>query len=135
MRGEALDEAALGWHGLEGDRRYAVRRLDELGGFPWLTASRLPSLILYTPTVPTHVRTPEGEDLPLLGGALAVDIGRRLSSPVEVMQLRHGIFDEASLSVITSDTVNEVLRAAGCSGDARRFRPNVLLRSTRAVPF
>jgi hypothetical protein len=135
MRGEPLDAATLGWHGLDGDRRYAVRRLEERSGFPWLTASKLPSLILYAPAVPTHVRTPEGEELPLLGEALAADIGRRLGSPVELMQLRHGIFDEASLSVITSDTVNEVLRAAGCDGDARRFRPNVLLRSTRAVPF
>ncbi len=33
MRGQPVDDAVLGWHGLEGDRRFAFRRLDERGGF------------------------------------------------------------------------------------------------------
>jgi len=37
--------------------------------------------------------------------------------------------------VITSDTVREVCRLAGERDDFRRFRPNVLVRSARAVPF
>ena len=49
MRGGPLDAATLGWHGLDGDRRLAFRRLDERGGFPWLTATKLPDLILFTP--------------------------------------------------------------------------------------
>jgi hypothetical protein len=52
-----------------------------------------------------------------------------------MMELRHGIFDEATISVITSDTVREVCRLAEKSLDVRRFRPNVVVRSTRAVPF
>jgi uncharacterized protein YcbX len=144
MRGEPLQAAALGWHGLEGDRRFALRRLHERGGFPWLSAGKLPELILYTPragaegngeALPTHVLTPEGEALPLFGEALAAEIGRRHGAPVEMMQLRHGVFDDATVSVITSDTVGEVCRLAGTSADARRFRPNILVRSTRAVPF
>src|SRR4051812_27025541 len=87
MRGEPLDTAVLGWHGLDGDRRLALRRIDERGGFPWLSASTLPELILFTPqrredgggeALPTHVLTPEGEAMPVFGGALAADIGRRL---------------------------------------------------------
>ena len=122
MRGEPLDNAALGWHGLDGDRRLAFRRLDEHGGFPWLTASKLPDLILFTPqrredgnggALPTYVLTPEGEKLPLFGEALAAEVGRRYGAPVEMMQLKHGIFDDASVSVITSDTVREVCRLAG----------------------
>ena len=105
MRGEPLDAATLGWHGIDGDRRLAFRRLDERGGFPWLTASKLPELILFTPqrredgigeALPTHVRTPEGEELPLFGEALAADVGRRHGAPVEMMQLKHGIFDEGA---------------------------------------
>jgi uncharacterized protein YcbX len=38
MRGEPLDAATLGWHGLDGDRRFAFRRLDERGGFNENTA-------------------------------------------------------------------------------------------------
>lgn len=144
MRGEPLDAATLGWHGLDGDRRLAFRRLDERGGFPWLSASKLPDLISFTPVrredgngeaLPTHVRTPAGEEMPLFGEALAAEVGRRYGAPVQMMQLNHGIFDEASISVITSDTVREIGRVAGRSADMRRFRPNIVVRSTRAVPF
>jgi len=144
MRGEPLDAATLGWYGLDGDRRLAFRRIDERGGFPWLIASKLPELVVFTPqrrgdgngdALPTHVRTPEGEELPLLGEALAAEVGRRYGAPVQVMQLNHGMFDEATVSVITSDTAREICRLAGRSADIRRFRPNIVVRSTRAVPF
>ncbi len=141
MRGEPLDAATLGWHGLDGDRRFAFRRLDERGGFPWLTAGKLADLVCFTPErrgdgdAPTHVLTPEGEAMPLFGEALAAEIGRRHGAPVEMMRLDHGIFDDGTLSVITSDTAREVCRLAGKPDDIRRFRPNVVVRSTRAVPF
>jgi hypothetical protein len=41
MSAEPLEVADLGWHGLDGDRRLAFRRVDDRGGFPWLTASTL----------------------------------------------------------------------------------------------
>jgi uncharacterized protein len=143
MRGEPLDAATLGWHGLDGDRRLALRRLEAHGDSPWLVASKLRELILFSPqrrdedreALPTHVRTPEGDELPLFGATLAAEIGRRHGAPVEMMQWKHGIFDEASISVITSDTVREIGRLAGRSADIRRFRPNIVVRSTRAIPF
>lgn len=144
MAGEALEAADLGWHGLSGDRRLAFRRLDDRGGFPWLTASRLPELIRYVPQrlgpagggdLPTHVRTPEGEDLAVFGHELAQEVGRRHGSPVEMMHLDRGIFDEASISVIASATVSQVAALAAQPPDVRRFRPNILIASRRAVPF
>jgi uncharacterized protein len=142
MAGEALDAAGLGWDGIDGDRRLAFRRLDDRGGFPWLTAGRLPGLVLFTPRrgeggdgLPAHVRTPEGEELPLFGEALAAEVGRRYGSPVQMMQLNHGIFDDSSVSVITSGTVREIGRLAQRAPDARRFRPNILVRSAREAPF
>src|SRR5688572_3793863 len=144
MLGETLDVADLGWHGLEGDRRLAFRRADVSGGFPWLTASKLPELILFAPQrrgpavdgeLPTHVRTPEGQELPVFGQELAAEVGRRHGSPVEMMHLNRGIFDEASISVIASATVGEVARLADQRPDVRRFRPNILIASTRSVPF
>jgi uncharacterized protein YcbX len=144
MRGEPLGAAGLGWHGLEGDRRLAFRRLDERGGFPWLTGTNLPALILFTPqrrdgsnghALPSHVLTPEGEAMPPFGEALAADVGRRAKAHVQMTELRQGIFDEASISVITSGTARAVCGLAGTAADVRRFRPNILVRSARAVPF
>ena len=144
MSGELLDFAELGWHGLDGDRRLAFRRSGDRGGFPWVTASKLPELILYAPqrrgpvdgeNLPTHVRTPEGEELAVFGQELATDVGRRCGSPVEMMHLNRGIFDEASISVITSATVGEIGSLTGQPPDVRRFRPNILIKSLRSVPY
>jgi len=144
MGGERLEAAKLGWHGLDGDRRLAFRRMDDRGGFPWLTASKFPDLLLFAPhrredgaqgDLPRHVRTPDGEEMPVFGEDLATEVGRRYGAPVEMMQLDHGIFDEASISVIAFDTVREIARLAGQSPDVRRFRPNVVVRLLRSVPF
>ena len=149
MRGEALEAANLGWHGLEGDRRLAFRRMADRSGMPWLTASKLPDLVLFAPQrregdaredgaqgdLPTHVCTPDGQEMPVFAEELAAEVGRRYGAPVQMMQLRHGIFDEASISVIASDTVREIGRLAGQSLDIRRFRPNVVVRLLRSVPF
>jgi len=143
MRGERLEVANLGWHGLEGDRRLAFRRMNDHSGFPWLTASKLPELILFAPhgsngaqgNLPTHIRTPDGQELPVFGEDLANEIGRRYGAPVQMMQLKQGIFDEASISVIAMDTVCEISRLAGQSPDVRRFRPNIAVRLLRPAPF
>jgi uncharacterized protein YcbX len=144
MAGERLEAADLGWHGTEGDRRLAFRRINDRSSFPWLSASKLPDLIRFIPLcgegggqgdVPTHVRTPDGIVLPIFGEELAADVARRYGAPVEMMQLKHGIFDEASLSVIALDTVNEIARLAGQGADVRRFRPNVVVRLLQPAPF
>jgi uncharacterized protein len=148
MAGERLEAANLGWHGVEGDRRLAFRRMriDDRSGFPWLTASKLPDLLRFAPLrredgahgdlhLPTHIRTPDGEELPVFGEELAAEVRRRYGAPVQMTQLKHGIFDEASISVIALDTVREISRLAGQSPDVRRFRPNVVVRSLRSLPF
>lgn len=144
MGGERLEVAQLGWHGLEGDRRLAFCRLKDRSGFPWLTAGKLPDLLRFAPLrcedggqedLPTHIRTPDGELMPVFGEDLAAEIGRRYGAPVQMMQLKQGIFDEASVSVIASDTVHEIARLAGVSQDVRRFRPNVVVRLLRSYPF
>jgi uncharacterized protein len=144
MRGEPLEVADVGWHGLDGDRRLALRRIEDRGGFPWLTATRLPELILFTPqrrgpgvgaSLPTHVRTPEGAELAVFSQELAKDIGGRHGAPVEMMHLDRGIFDEASISVITCATVGDIGRLAAQPADVRRFRPNILISALRSVPF
>jgi uncharacterized protein YcbX len=143
MGGERLEVVNLGWHGLEGDRRLAFRRIEDRSGFPWLTASKLPDLVRFVPRrrdgapgdIPTHVRTPDGEEMTVFGEELAAEVGRRYGALVQMMQLKHGIFDEASISVIAMDTVCEISRLAGQSPDVRRFRPNVVVRLLQPAPF
>ena len=134
----------MGWHGIDGDRRLAFRRVDDRSGFPWLTASKLPELILFSPQhrkdsaeedVPMYIRAPDGGEMAVFGDELAAEVGRRYGAPVQMIQLKQGIFDEACISVITSDTVREIGRLAERSLDTRRFRPNVAVRLLRPVPF
>ncbi len=144
MGGEALEAGNLGWHGLEGDRRFAFRKIDDRGGFPFLTASQLPDLVRFVPLrrgddapagLPTHVRTPDGDEMAIFSDELAAEVGRRCGTPVQMMQFNHGIFDEGTLSVIALDTVHEISRLAGIDPDVRRFRPNVVVRLRSPAPF
>lgn len=143
MAGIQTDSAFLGWHGLQGDRRFAFRRLNVKSDFPWLTASRLPELLLYEPLLddnaeepaPTHVRTPEGTILPLESTELQNSIAEKLGSPVELMKLKHGIFDEASVSVINIATISALSREAEQNLDTRRFRANIIIATEMQTSF
>lgn len=146
MAGESLDTARLGWHGLEGDRRFAFRRLTDTSSFPWLTASKLPELLLYKPfcldkndgELPTHVLTPDGKEYEIGSNELRNDVSSRFGSDLELMNLKHGIFDEAPVSVISLSTVHAIARESGRGVDLcdlRRFRPNVVLETNSGEPF
>ena len=71
MQGESLASARLGWHGLDGDRRYAFVKTGDLSNFPWLTARDLPALVRYQACVSdpadacgsaVRVRAPSGAE-------------------------------------------------------------------------
>jgi uncharacterized protein len=140
MAGQRLEEAAIGWHGIDGDRRFAFRREHAPGGFPWLSASRLPSLILYRPHVDgdgdgATVTTPDGATLALDGAPLRDEIAARLGSAVSLMRLKHGMFDEAPLSLISQATMDRLARECGRELDTRRFRPNIVVQVPGPEPF
>ena len=144
MAGTTTESAFLGWHGLNGDRRFAFRRIGDQSGFPWLSASRLPELLLYHPfgldettgePLPTHVRTPSGAQIELRSMVLESEIAERFRGPVELMQLKHGTFDDASVSVISRTTIETICHDAGVEFDARRFRSNILLETNNTEPF
>jgi len=146
MAGIATESAMLGWHGLEGDRRFAFRRIGADNDFPWLTASKLPELVRYQPVgldestgepLPTHVLTPSGLRLELHSAELKAEITDRLGNAVELMQLKHGIFDEAPISVVSQSTIRGIGREAGIKGDLdrRRFRANILVETETDDPF
>lgn len=139
MKGISLDSAMLGWHGVEGDRRFAFRRMADKVDFPWLTAGRLPALLLYEPILQndalTQVRTPEGAVLEIYSEALRQEVSQRFGQEVELMQCKHGIFDEASVSVISANTIAGLAKQLGKDVDQRRFRPNILLETASPEIF
>jgi uncharacterized protein YcbX len=143
MAGQGLDSAKIGWDGIDGDRRLAFRRLADRSAFPWLTASRLPELLLYKPfgsqtagePLPTHIQTPEGKHYKLWDKALLKEISARHGADLDLMQLRHGIFDEAAVSAIAWGTMRRISREAGHDTDVRRFRPNLVIETKGAQPF
>jgi uncharacterized protein YcbX len=144
MAGTSTSSASLGFHGIGGDRRFGFRRLGDTSGFPWLTASRFPELVLYRPLglsdstgepLPTHVRTPSGADLELRGDALRNEVATRSGIDVELMMMKHGIFDEGLISLISLTTIAAIGREAGMEIDRRRMRANVVLETDGAEPF
>lgn len=145
MAGVRCDAAFMGWHGLHGDRRFAFRRMQDNSGFPWLTASKLPELLLYKPIggddgdgepIPTHIQTPSGSQFEIGSDELNAEVSRRFGSDVELIHLKHGIFDEATISVISLATIAAIARAAGVEElDRRRFRANVVIETEAAEAF
>ena len=144
MAGTATESAFLGWHGLDGDRRFAFRCLGDDSGFPWLTASRLAELLLYHPfgldestgePLPTHVRTPAGTHVELRSAELQSEVAERIGGSVELMKLKHGIFDDASVSVISLATIAGIGRETEVDLDRRRFRANIVLETGNPEPF
>ena len=144
MAAERINEATLGWHGVEGDRRWAFRRLADDGGCPWLTASRLPEMLLYQPfgrqdnaaePLPSHIRTPDGKMLELTDEALEKELSSRYGSDVKLTHLSQGIFDEGSVSLIALSTIRSIERELGRDVDLRRFRPNIVLDTKSPKAF
>ena len=144
MAGTSVDTAHLGFHGVAGDRRFAFRRTADRSGFPFLTAGRFPGLLTYQPTrfnevagepLPTHVRTPSGSEVDLRGDELRDEIAHRSGHAVDLMMLRHGIFDAGAVSLITLATVAAIGDEAGVQMDIRRMRANVVLEWADLEPF
>jgi uncharacterized protein YcbX len=147
MAGVPLETARLGWHGIAGDRRFAFRRTGDQSGFPWLSASRLPELLLYKPCIQTtsngpgvdhtvtHIRTPGGLELPLRSSELSDELSNKHGSALQLMQLNHGMFDEAPISIINTVTVRDIEREADRAIDLRNFRMNIVLASDAGGPF
>jgi len=118
--------------------------MGDRSGFPWLSASRVPELVLYTPLgmdehaeepSPTHVRTPAGAELELHGSALPSEIGGRFGGEVELMRLKHGMFDDAPVSIISLVTIAGIGDEVGVVLDRRRFRANIVIETLDSRPF
>jgi hypothetical protein len=136
MRGENLARAAIGWYGIEGDRRYAFVKEGNLTGFPWLTGREIAEMVLYTPrfTDPDNllnsavmVKTPGGAERLLTGDELLQELASRWRYPITLTKLKKGCHDAMPLSLIGTGTIRAMGEKLGMELDFRRFRPNILM--------
>src|SRR5690348_3845229 len=140
MAGQALDEVEVSWQGFAGDRRWAFIQ-DGLvrSHFPWLTIRERPDMWHYEPFFtdpdqpnksPTFVRTPSGRELDVVDPALAEELG----DGVRLIKQNRGVFDQAPLSLISTQTVAGIGALAGAELTPLRFRPNLVVDASGDFP-
>ena len=139
-----MEQSVLGWHGLIGDRRYGVRKIADKSDFPWLCASGMPELLRFKPAkfdlnsaelLPTHVQNPSGILRSINDPQLVTEIRDHVGIDVELMAFKHGIFDDAVISLIGTSTAGFVCSEAGIDHDTRRFRANIEIECDDSTPF
>lgn len=141
MAAESLPTVRAGWHGLEGDRRWAfVRPGMERSGFPWLTIRERPDMwrheARYADTADvenakTIVRTPEGLEWDLTDPELAA----RLGEGVRVIRVGSGIFDTFPISLLSVQSVAGLSGLVGQALTPLRFRPNFVIEASEDGEF
>ncbi len=142
MGGEVLSETEISWHGLLGDRRWALIRNDSVrNGFPWFTLRQRNNMSQYVPsfsdpckpdTSKTVVKTPSGDILDVDDPALGLEL---CSGGARIIKQSRGIFDTFPLSLITTQTITGLGEIVGDELDALRFRPNILVEADDDAPF
>jgi uncharacterized protein YcbX len=137
--GELVHESRVGWHGLSGDRRFALHRVADASGLPWASPRDFPMLVTWrasdrTAGTALRVTTHDGQEFDI--GERDIDTWRRfgkhasslLGETTDLMCLWQGAFDSMSISIVTMNT----LRSAGAlvddvAVDPRRFRANLVV--------
>ena len=142
MGAEPLEKAEVSWFGLAGDRRWAfVRDEARHSGFPWLTIRERTDMHTYQPAFldlekpdasAVVVITPQGEEVNLTDPKLATEL---YPAGARLVKHHRGSFDAFPLSLITTQTVNQLSASVGSPMDIRRFRPNLLIEATADRPF
>jgi uncharacterized protein YcbX len=142
MAGESLIDVSVGWHGFCGDRRWAFVRNNVVNsGFPWFTIRERGDMSRFQPSLVdpaqpdrsgVRVRTPSGNEFDVTDPALGMEL---CPSGVRVIKQDRGIFDTFPLSLITTQTIDELGARVGAALDVARFRPNIVVEAVEAAPF
>jgi uncharacterized protein YcbX len=140
MRGEEMDNASLGWNGLDGDRQYAFYKATDGSRFPWLSGRDVAELVLHRAhyveaasprTSPVQVTVPAGGEFDVRDPALADRLGAAAGREVRLLQLGRGAFDSMPVSVVTRGTLDILGESLGRPLEDARFRINIVIDSDR----
>jgi len=129
LAGEAIERADVGWHGLDGDRRWAYLRADaERDSFPWFTLRERADLGQHVPRLVGEdevvVRTPDGREVDVV--ALGHELG------VRTLRLSSGCFDTLPISLVSSASIAALGASVGAELSPARFRPNLVVEGGAA---
>lgn len=142
MRAESLPAAAVGFQGIQGDRRFAFIQGHNQSPFPWLTAREVPQLLLYQatlrdPAAPdvcgAQVTTPDGREFDVFSADLSADLRRQLpprlrAQPIYAVHLKSA-HDGEPLSLVTTHALERLAARLDGPVDPRRFRANVIINT------
>lgn len=135
MQGELLPSAAVTLHGLAGDRRYAFVQTALHSSFPWFTAREMPAMLHYAARLADNtsgegsvsVTTPSGETRSVECETLRRELEARSGRELLLLHDHRGSYDNASISLISVQTVARIAEESGTAPNARRFRPSLLV--------
>lgn len=139
---EGLDRVHVSWFGLAGDRRWAFVRDNAVkSGFPWFTIRENPAMSHFQPRFEkpeqadksrTLVRTPSGQEWDVTDPQLAAELAPQ---GARVIKQNRGIFDTFPLSLISTQTLDNLGESVGMKLDVQRFRPNFLVEAEGGEPY
>jgi uncharacterized protein YcbX len=135
FRGEDLDTAIVETHGLQGDRVFAFAEPGNPSNFPWVSARRIPEMILFTPRIKdvasldVEVRDPEGRIHSMNDPSYRLELEKRWQRPLELRRSQDGHPDAQPLSFLTMQSVRALAEEGGLDSelDPVRFRPNLIV--------
>lgn len=138
MGGEALDEAALGWSGIVGDRQWALVKEPAHGRFPWFTGRDFSPLVAWRAAYPVGsdpktatpiVTGPDGWTGEIDDPALIERLRRESGKAMRLMRLGRGAYDSLPVSLVSTAGHAAVEESHGAPIDSRRFRINIVVDS------
>jgi len=155
MKGEKLNEAFVGYAGIQGDRLYAFASAKSPAGFPYLTGRENRAMVTFAPRfshpdralLPPNLAAareldpdlspapPAVADMALCvtlpdGRVMAIDdpaLARELGTDLPVMRSDKAITDCRPVSLFSIQTAARIGQELGRPVDQRRFRANLFL--------
>lgn len=137
MAGVPVDEARIGFHGIDGDRRLAFQILNDPSGLPWVSGREVPWLGALRPILDNAGSGIAGalnsDGTFVERGDLLARIGEAVrGKTVHVTRLYRGTFDSMPVSLITKRNVETLDGLTTASVVVEQLRANIVLDSELA---
>lgn len=151
MKGHELSEVFISYSGITGDRVYAFVDKSKKGNFPWMTGRQEYGMIRYEPRFtnapeatmqhpdPSHfdviVTSPDGQERSIYDETLRKELEEQSGKSLELRFYLPGMQDSRPVSLISSQSVDQLSKELSLNVDSKRFRMNLLVDWNNNKPF